>query len=100
MISESNKKLVSESNKKGKGFAVAAALLFIFAVWFAALGAYLYRAMINFKPLPGEVQEGDMVSVLLMQLMFLCAALCSAVSLIILLIYFFKRRRIENDFTV
>ncbi len=77
--------------KKGKGFAIAAAILFSAAIWFALLGVYLYRAMLSYKPPSNAVQEGDIVSFFLMLLLFAVAALCCAVSLINLLIYLFKR---------
>jgi len=77
--------------KKGKGFAIAAVIFFSAAIWFAFLGVYLYRAMLNYQPPPNAVQEGDLVSLFLMILLFAVAALCGVVSLINLLIYLFKR---------
>ncbi len=35
------------AKKKGKGFAVAAAIFFSAAIWLAFLGVYLYRAMLR-----------------------------------------------------
>ncbi len=77
--------------KKGKGFAIAAAIFFSAAIWFAFLGVYLYRAMLRYKPPPNAVQEGDMVSFFLMLLLFAVATLCCAVSLVNLVIYLLKR---------
>ena len=79
------------AKKKGKGFAVAAAIFFAAAIWFAFLGVYLYNAMLGYKPPPNAVQEGDVVSLFLMLLLFAVAALCCAISLVNLLFYLFKR---------
>lgn len=78
---------MNEANKKGNGFAIAAALFFLFAVWFASLGIYLHRAMINYKPAPNEVQEGDMVSALVMMLLFGAAGLSLIAALYSILIF-------------
>ncbi len=77
--------------KKGKGFAIAAAIFFSAAIWFAFWGVYLYRAMLNYKPPPNALQEGDMVSFFLMLLLFAVAALCCAASFVNLVIYLLKR---------
>ncbi len=45
-MNEPDKKI----KKKGKGFAIAAAIFFTAAIWFAFLGVYLYRAMLSYKP--------------------------------------------------
>ena len=91
-MNEPDKKI----KKKGKGFAIAAAIFFTAAIWFAFLGVYLYRAMLSYKPPPNAVQEGDIVSFFLMLLLFAVAALCCAVSLVNLLIYLFKRSSKAN----
>jgi len=77
--------------KKGKGFAIAAAIFFGAAIWFAFLGVYLLRSIQNYKPPPDGLQEGDMVLPLLMLLLFAVAALCCAASLVNFVIYLFKR---------
>jgi len=86
-MNEPDKKI----KKKGKGFAIAAAIFFTAAIWFAFLGVHLYRAMLSYKPPPNAVQEGDMVSFFLMLLLFAVAALCCAASLVNLLVYLFKQ---------
>ncbi len=77
--------------KKGKGFAIAAAIFFSAAIWFAFLGVYLYRAMLSYKPPSNAVQEGDIVSFFLMLLLFAVAALCCAVTFVNLVIHLLKR---------
>ncbi len=79
------------AKKKGKGFAVAAAIFFSAAIGLAFLGVYLCRAMLSYKPPPNAVQEGDMVSFFLMLLLFVVAAFCCVVSLVNLIIYLFRR---------
>lgn len=84
---------IEKSEKKRSGFAVAAGLLFLFAVWFASLGLYLRQSMINYQPAPNEPKEGDMVSALLMPLMFVSAALCLFASTFAFVNFLFRRRR-------
>lgn len=86
-----------ELKRKGRGFAAAAAIFFSLAVWFAFLGIYLYNSMINYKPPPNGVQEGDMVSAFVMILMFGAAILSLIISFACLLIYLFKHYRNKND---
>ena len=77
--------------KKGRKFAIAAAVLFGFAGWFAFLGFYLLNSMRNYKPEPDMVQEGDMVSALLMMLMFAVAVSLLASSVLSISFYIYVR---------
>lgn len=79
--------------KRKYGLAVAAGLLFIFAAWFASLALYLRNSLLNYQPAPNEPQEGDMVSVFLMQFLFVSAVLFSFASLYTLVVFLVRRRR-------
>jgi len=82
-----------KSKKKGTGFAIAAAIFFALAVWFAFLGMYISNSTKNYVPPPNGVQEGDMVLAFLTIAMFGAAIFCLIISLAGLLIFLFKRHR-------
>lgn len=72
-LNDRQKNLDNSNRKKGKKFVIAAAILFGSACWFAFLGFYLQNSIKNYKPEPDVVQEGNMLSALLMMLMFAVA---------------------------
>jgi len=82
-----------KSKVKKRGYAAAGAIFFSLAVWFAFLGIYLRNSIINYKPPPDGVQEGDMVSAFLMMLLFGAAVFSLIVSFTSLLIYLLNRYR-------
>lgn len=89
-----------KKKSKGKGYAIAAAIFFALAAWFAFLVFYIQTSTANYKPAPNEVQEGDMVMAFLVILMSGATLVCLMASLLSLLIYLFKRRRNKKDSTV
>lgn len=90
-LNDRQKNLENSNRKKGKKSAVAAAVLFGFACWFAFLGFYLQNSMRNYKPEPDMVQEGDMLSALLMMLMIAVAIALLVSSVLSISFYIYNR---------
>lgn len=82
--------------KKGKGFAVAAAVFFLATLGFSLLAVWLGNSMRNYHPAPNEVQEGDMVSALAVMFLIGAAIVSLIIAAVNLLIFVVKYYRGKN----
>ncbi len=88
---------IENNQEKGKGCAVAAALLFLATLGFTFLAVYLRNSMLNYQPSPDQPKEGDMVSALAINFLFGAAGLSLFAALYCTLVIYARRNWRKKD---